>query len=64
MALEDERDCAQWAGRALVLLEFGKVPSWEEAGTDDVRKGLLGKTRASTLRPRVTRVRVRERPAA
>ena len=53
MAQKDERDYAQWSRRALALLEVGEVPSWKEAGTDDVRKGLLGKTRAFTLRLRV-----------
>ena len=52
-AQKDEKLYAQWAERALALLDEGKVPSWEEAGTDEVRKGLLGKTRASTLRLRV-----------
>ena len=45
MARKDEKAYAQLAGRTLVLLEFGKVPSWEEAGADDARKDLLGKTR-------------------
>ena len=53
LAQKDERDYAQWSRRALALLEVGEVPSWKEAGTDDVRKGLLGKTRAFTLRLRV-----------
>merc|ERR1712129_183786 len=35
------------------LLEAGEVPSWKEAGSHEVREGLLGKTRASTLRLRV-----------
>ena len=53
MAQKDEREYSQWASRALALLESGKVPSLEEASTDELRKGLLGKTRASTLRLRV-----------
>ena len=32
---------------AMALLEIGEVPSWKEAGTDEVRRGLLGKTRAT-----------------
>ena len=52
-AQKDEKLYAHWAGRALALLKEGSVPSWEEAGTEEVRRGLLGKTRASTLRLRV-----------
>merc|ERR1712129_229111 len=52
-AQKDEKEYEKWATRAMALLEAGNAPSWKEAGGDDVRRGLLGKTRASTLRLRV-----------
>ena len=53
----DDKELEKWASRAIDLLKGAQTPSWKQARSmedpDLILKGLLGKSRAATIRLRV-----------